>query len=445
MALTYTEASGGSINFTSDDNAVSSPFLYIPKTEQKSNSPSKQSYITPFLFEDGRRFDATAGDESYFPPYQVTDIDGQTDLAVPRTYSATGSPISTFSMSSADDEDVPEVQSLIRQAASGADRQQSISTSAYTSIDKPAPQRSDASSRTSSFSIERRRQSRGGQASSRSPSSTRPKRSVQHLRGKSGTYAKLTPSRSEVGSSGRNERDLLALHRESCLLFSQTGPYKELSNQNTDSDRTPLSTRHSHSNKQSHQHSASSSPLLRPENTPTSPFQSDGIPSPPINQFTWTPIHDLSSSMADATPLPPPPSLPKTVIDWTSPSTRRREYEKIDRASRGIRGAWRKLAPQWCQSKDARAPFFEECKAGHAKDDGSVRRFRMDIPEEEEEEEETEEEDPRRQARGVTVLRNGLVSVLTRRKSENEAVRSEKPSAVIKTWRLNHRRNSSLV
>ncbi|THC91854.1 hypothetical protein EYZ11_008676 [Aspergillus tanneri] len=71
-----------------------------------------------------------------------------------------------------------------------------------------------------------------------------------------------------------------------------------------------------------------------------------------------------------------------TVIDWTSPSTRRREYEKIDRASSGMRGFWRRVAPRWCQSRDNRTPFFEEGKDGKGNYEGSVRRFRMDLPDE---------------------------------------------------------------
>lgn len=68
-------------------------------------------------------------------------------------------------------------------------------------------------------------------------------------------------------------------------------------------------------------------------------------------------------------------------MEWTSPSTRRAEYEKIDRASRGVRGLWRRVAPRWCQSRDSRTPFFEEGKTSR---EGSVRRFRMDLPDEEE-------------------------------------------------------------
>ncbi|EZF34390.1 hypothetical protein H101_02049 [Trichophyton interdigitale H6] len=438
------QASDGGI---SEDNAVSSPFIYIPKTQKKLNTSSKEDYITSFLFEDERPFDASAGDEtSYFPPFQVPDFERQTvtDLALPsRTYAATGSPVSAFSMSSADDEDVPEVQSLIRPSAT------TTATPAAASARKP----SDAGSRASSFSIERRRTSRGqASSSSRSTSSTRPRRSMQHLRGRSGagpgTYTNYTtPSRPDMGSSSqRNERDLVALHRESCLLFSQMGPYKELSSSPT--EHNSLSAHHSrphvstaptrYSASQQPQHSASASPLLRSENTPTSPFQSDGVPSPLTRQSTWNPIHEQTNNVSS------PPPLPKTVIDWTSPSTRRREYEKIDRASRGIRGAWRKFAPQWCQSKDARAPFFEECKAGHAKDDGSVRRFRMDIPEEDDADKSADQ--PPRQ--GLGVLRNGLVSALTRFKLENETVQPVKEKSApipTKQWRpFVNRRNSSL-
>lgn len=67
-------------------------------------------------------------------------------------------------------------------------------------------------------------------------------------------------------------------------------------------------------------------------------------------------------------------------MEWTSPESRRAEYEKIDRAGRGVRGLWRRVAPRWCQTREARTPFFEE---GNTCREGSVRRFRMDLPDEE--------------------------------------------------------------
>lgn len=71
--------------------------------------------------------------------------------------------------------------------------------------------------------------------------------------------------------------------------------------------------------------------------------------------------------------------IPATVIDWTSPSTRRREHEKIDKSSRGFRGWWRRVAPRWCSSA-SRTGFY----AGDDDSDaGSVRRYRVDLPDDE--------------------------------------------------------------
>lgn len=69
---------------------------------------------------------------------------------------------------------------------------------------------------------------------------------------------------------------------------------------------------------------------------------------------------------------------PCTIIDWTAPDTRRREYEKIDKSTRGLRGLWRRVAPQWCRSS-GRISFYEDDED----DDGSVRRYRVEIPAEE--------------------------------------------------------------
>lgn len=67
---------------------------------------------------------------------------------------------------------------------------------------------------------------------------------------------------------------------------------------------------------------------------------------------------------------------PATIIDWTSPSTRRREYDEIDRSCQGIRGLWRRLAPRWCR-RNSRLIFYN---SDNDSDAGSVRRYRLDIP-----------------------------------------------------------------
>ncbi|ORY07532.1 hypothetical protein BCR34DRAFT_19108 [Clohesyomyces aquaticus] len=66
--------------------------------------------------------------------------------------------------------------------------------------------------------------------------------------------------------------------------------------------------------------------------------------------------------------------LPTTIMHWTSPTTRQREYEKIDRANSGIRGLLRRIVPR-CVSGPPPPKFYEK----DASDAGSVRRYRMDI------------------------------------------------------------------
>ena len=80
----------------------------------------------------------------------------------------------------------------------------------------------------------------------------------------------------------------------------------------------------------------------------------------------------LNSSAADAASTEP---TPPTIIDWTSSSTRRREYEKIDKSHRGLRGWWRRVAPRWCpRPRSSRTGFYDG-----GSDAGSVRRYRIEL------------------------------------------------------------------
>ena len=78
------------------------------------------------------------------------------------------------------------------------------------------------------------------------------------------------------------------------------------------------------------------------------------------------------------------------VIDWTSPSTRRREYREIDRCNRGFRRAWKTIAPRCCWCKSWRRDFYVGPKGydgelqdeidGKGGDDAeSVRRYRLHL------------------------------------------------------------------
>lgn len=186
-------------------------------------------------------------------------------------------------------------------------------------------------------------------------------------------------------SAQEKRESLLALHRESCRLFQEQGSsideirpvsslqqatstaYRPRGDGRTSSEvgtapPSPIASSHS-SHRLDYEHrgslsSAAASPPLRPRD------RSNTLPN-------TIPSHAQSPSTSSI-------HIPTTVMEWTSPSTRRREYEKIDRASRGMRGLWRRVAPRWCQ-RNSRTPFYEEGKTSR---EGSVRRFRMDLPDE---------------------------------------------------------------
>lgn len=85
------------------------------------------------------------------------------------------------------------------------------------------------------------------------------------------------------------------------------------------------------------------------------------------------------------------PTVP-TVIHWTSPDRLREQYAAIDQSRRGIRGLLRKLTPRWF-SQSSNASFYDSRKGSDA---GSVRRYRLDIPEDDEKAMYIEAEAPRR-------------------------------------------------
>jgi hypothetical protein len=207
-------------------------------------------------------------------------------------------------------------------------------------------------------------------------------------------------------SPQERRESLIALHRESCRLFQD----EALASKDLATDVQINTSIHAHTRQRRpslQRHASSTTYPRRDSRASTSAEKGSGTsePSSPIapatsfTSFRFEPeaaapfltSRDRSHTMpsqSNTTPLkhhhhsPSASSIhvPATVMEWTSPSTRRREYEKIDRASSGMRGLWRRVAPRCFQTRESRTGFFEE---GKTEREGSVRRFRMDIPEDE--------------------------------------------------------------
>jgi hypothetical protein len=63
-------------------------------------------------------------------------------------------------------------------------------------------------------------------------------------------------------------------------------------------------------------------------------------------------------------------------MHWTTSKTRRKEYEDIDRSNSGVRLLLRRITPR-CVSGPPPQQFYKD----DVDDTGSVRRYRMDLPE----------------------------------------------------------------
>ncbi|OAX78016.1 hypothetical protein ACJ72_07678 [Emergomyces africanus] len=259
-------------------------------------------------------------------------------------------------------------------------------------------------SRTSSCSTGRRRSS-SQDGTSRSSSANRRKSSKPQSH-RAGTYTQILRKGDSVLC--QRKEDLVSLHRNSCRIFdagrtkpdaaagdgshnsNHVTPRSKFVRSNTaPTDNSPFTTSKIASlkpNKSCCTASPSLAPLLDStvQSPPTSPASPNGYATPETERHhNWGPVICNSSSAGylqreeDSQEYKP---IPATIIDWTSPSTRRREYEQIDRSTRGVRGIWRRIAPSWCQPGGSMTPFFEEGKGGKGMYEGSVRRFRMDVP-----------------------------------------------------------------
>jgi len=207
------------------------------------------------------------------------------------------------------------------------------------------PRRKSTTTSSSEHSTKSHGRGNGSKPSSRRTSCTLvdPSRRARHYRIK---------STQTVSSVNRDVDDVLALHFRSCTLF-QNPPY------------------------QSGQSSA----------TRSQQRVADGQVSPtqiyPVLNFApeAAAVHSHPLQEADPQPESEKATGTSTEIHWTSPSTRRRQYEKMDKAHSGLRGVMRKVFPKCCVPGPAPPKFYDENKS----DSGSVRRFRLDLPDDEDE------------------------------------------------------------
>lgn len=80
--------------------------------------------------------------------------------------------------------------------------------------------------------------------------------------------------------------------------------------------------------------------------------------------------------------------VPATTIDWTLPSTRQRQYEYIDRSTRGLRGLVRRMTSRLSRQRSNASQFYDE----KGSDAGTVRRYRLDVDDRDSDVDEEEEE-----------------------------------------------------
>ena len=134
----------------------------------------------------------------------------------------------------------------------------------------------------------------------------------------------------------------------------------------------------SQSHPSSRRNSTSKSRPSSPRHPPVLHHSSSFSPSPSHQQ-----THSLSptarpslsnSTTASPNTLPLPPVTTPVILDWTSPSTRRHEYAKIDSSHSGLRGLWKRVMPKCMHHKRARRGFWDEKRAS---DEDSVRRYRV--------------------------------------------------------------------
>ncbi|RMZ73717.1 hypothetical protein GMOD_00009473 [Pyrenophora seminiperda CCB06] len=199
---------------------------------------------------------------------------------------------------------------------------------------RPLRQKSTTSSSEDSTTRSKSR-GHGSKPSSRRTSCTivDPSRPARHYRMKS--------SQPPPTATGQDIDDVLALHFRSCSMF--TNPSY-------------------HSNSVLPSPTPSQGEAFGFPNTSTR-FSSDSLRVVQEIPLTRRQSEDTIDDQIEKT---------NTTMHWNSPCTRRREYERIDKANSGLRGFFRRVTPRCVSGPQEK--FYEKDQS----DVGSVRRYRID-------------------------------------------------------------------
>ncbi|KAF3010674.1 hypothetical protein E8E13_005399 [Curvularia kusanoi] len=198
---------------------------------------------------------------------------------------------------------------------------------------RPANNRSASSSENSTTRSRSKGRGHDSKLSSRRTSCTivDPSRPARHYRVKS-THT-VSPTSQDVD-------DVLALHFRSCSLFS-----------NPSYQANP----------------ALPSPTFSHHDNAGLP---NSVPRFSMDEMAMVEEH-VPLQETESTRVP----VPATTTHWTSASTRKRDYERIDRQNTGLQGLFRRVAPRCVSGPQEK--FYEKDQS----DAGSVRRYRLDVTE----------------------------------------------------------------
>ena len=177
------------------------------------------------------------------------------------------------------------------------------------------------------------------------------------------------PTKTQPKPRHKSKRpDSISLHNRSCKLFSSIDEILALTRE------TPPPTYSESNSRPRSRQSSNVVGYTTPEQAPVTIVD--------VFSTSWllpasAPASRRDSGFAEGQTNTPRPSF-NNVMSWTSDETRRREYEKIDRAHSGWRGFLNSVKPKsW---RNARRNFFHT--ENEDEDDAdSVRRFRVSLPE----------------------------------------------------------------